>query len=114
MLPMLCGIISVLQLGIRDTESLCGVSGAREEAAERNPSPLSQLAFSWVTPLILLGSRRQLQHDDMLALPAALEPQHCRRLMWQQWHQACSLHTPICWLHGSSCVCPRFVNACGH
>ena len=69
-------------------ESDC-VPGAEEEAAESIPSSLSQLAFSWVTPLISLGSRRQLQHEDMLALPAALEPQHCRRLMWQQWHQAC-------------------------
>ena len=49
---------------------------------------MSQLAFSWVTPLISLGSRQQLQHEDMLPLPSALEPQHCRRMMWQQWHQA--------------------------
>ena len=62
-------------------------SGAREEAQETSPSSLSQLAFSWVTPLISLGSRRQLQHEDLMALPMQLEPRHCRSLMWQQWHQ---------------------------
>ena len=42
-----------------------------------------------MTPLISLGARRQLQHGDLLALPSELQTDHCRKLMWQQWHLAC-------------------------
>ena len=54
-----------------------------------SPSAVSQLGFSWVTPLISLGARRQLQHGDLLALPPELQTEHCRKLMWHQWHLAC-------------------------
>ena len=53
------------------------------------PPALSQLGFSWVTPLISLGARRQLQHGDLLALPPELQTEHCQKLMWRQWHLAC-------------------------
>ncbi len=58
---------------------------------EQGPGSLSQLAFSWVTPLISLGSRRQLQHEDLTHLPPHLRTQHCRGLMWQQWHRVRAL-----------------------
>ena len=64
-------------------------TGGRGETAAVSPSALSQLGFSWVTPLISLGARRQLQHGDLLALPLELQTEHCRQLMWQQWHLAC-------------------------
>ena len=57
--------------------------------AASSPSTVSQLGFSWVTPLISLGARRQLKDGDLLALPPELQTEHCRKLMWQQWHLAC-------------------------
>ena len=64
-----------------------GHTGDRRQSAEHRPGSLSQLAFSWVTPLISLGARRQLQHEDLNNLPPHLQTQHCRSLMWQQWHR---------------------------
>jgi hypothetical protein len=45
----------------------------------------SQLVFAWVSPLMSLGSRRQLQHDDLLDLPPELQPAECRRVLWTTW-----------------------------
>ena len=64
-------------------------AGGRGVATASSPSAVSQLGFSWVTPLISLGARRQLQHGDLLALPPELQTEHCRKLMWHQWHLAC-------------------------
>lgn len=57
---------------------------------EAGRSWASQLAFAWVTPLMSLGSRRRLQHDDLLDLPPELHPAECRRVMWGQWKQVCT------------------------
>lgn len=55
-----------------------------------------QLAFTWVSPLMSLGSRRQLQHDDLLELPPELQPTECRRVLWAKWKQVTTRHG--CWL----------------
>jgi hypothetical protein len=51
------------------------------------PAFWSGLTFSWATPLLALGSRRQLQQEDLYALPADLQPSACGRLLWRKWEE---------------------------
>lgn len=45
------------------------------------------LTFSWASPLLSLGSQRQLQQEDLFTLPQNLQPDACGRLLWQTWEQ---------------------------
>ncbi|KAI5057619.1 hypothetical protein GOP47_0027634, partial [Adiantum capillus-veneris] len=43
------------------------------------------LLFTWVTPLMDLGTTRQLEYDDLFALPENLHPRTCSKYVLTSW-----------------------------
>ena len=82
-----CACCSVATLRCTLMGCAGGVEGQQGQEASQ-PGWASQVVFSWVSPLMRLGSQRPLQQDDLLPLPLPLRPAECRRLLWGHWSQA--------------------------
>lgn len=44
-----------------------------------------RLSFSWASPLLAMGRRRQLDLRVLYDLPPELQPAACGRLLWRAW-----------------------------
>ncbi|GFR50512.1 hypothetical protein Agub_g12778, partial [Astrephomene gubernaculifera] len=69
-----------------------GDAPGREQIWTAGHGAWSSCWFSWVTPLMQTGSRRQLQSDDLLQLDPSLEPERCGRTLWLNWSKELLLH----------------------
>eukprot|EP00250_Pteridium_aquilinum_P011989 c20437_g1_i1 orf=297-4817(-) len=45
------------------------------------------LLFTWVTPLMDLGTTRQLEYDDLFILPENLDPKICSKWLLKSWDE---------------------------
>ncbi|MCO5571784.1 hypothetical protein L7F22_025532 [Adiantum nelumboides] len=52
------------------------------------------LLFTWVTPLMDLGTSRQLEYDDLFTLPEDLDPQNCSKSVLTAWAEEQRLKGP--------------------
>ena len=48
---------------------------------------LSQLLFSWVSPLISAGYQHPLEQNDLFELPSGVQPCYCIAKLGQEWQQ---------------------------
>lgn len=47
----------------------------------------AKLWFTWVSPLMANGARRQLQARDLLPLDHDMQPSACSERLWHEWTQ---------------------------
>lgn len=55
------------------------------ELHSRGYSIWELLLFTWVTPLMDLGTNRQLEYDDLFTLPRDMDPKVCCKWLWKTW-----------------------------
>ncbi|CAM6124334.1 unnamed protein product [Calypogeia fissa] len=62
--------------------------------AELNKSWWSSLTFSWVTPIMETGSKRQLGYGDLFALPKDMTAEVCCSQLFRNWEKEKTLEGP--------------------